>query len=156
MLFSVHKGRRIIRICSLCPIILTTNDDLGHNEHIRIILRPLCTETVIRYWVLFFSRFSAREGGHRLFLCLQVRCESCSNLIQELLGFQQALDMIACEQALRAKKNEEKARRKESLHASLRNLNTASKFWTQNTDWWRFNWLMTSPNRDRLLFRKAK
>ncbi len=27
--------------------------DLGHNELIRVILRPLCTETVIRYWVLF-------------------------------------------------------------------------------------------------------
>ena len=34
---------------------------------------------------------------------------------------------IACEQALRAKKNEEKARRKESLPASLRNLNAAPK-----------------------------
>ena len=54
------------------------------------------------------------------------------------------MEFLACEQALRAKKNEEKARTKESLHASLRNLNTASKFWTQNTDWWRFNWLMTS------------
>ena len=45
-------------------------------------------------------------------------------------------------------------KRKESLPASLRNLNTASKLWTQNTDWWRFNWMMTSPNCWRLLFCK--